>query len=74
MKTQNGASIPVGALVRRQVVAGMVLVPMLATAACGKTATAKGVSLPDFRQASDPDDTAALARAFATGKPVHAPA
>lgn len=74
MKIQSGASGPVGALVRRQVVAGMVLVPMLATAACGKTAPAKGVSLPDFRQPSDPDDTAALARAFATGKPVHAPA
>lgn len=74
MKKQSGASTPVSAFTRRQVVAAMVLVPMLATAACGKTATANSVSLPDFRQPGDADDTAALARAFASGKPVHAPA
>lgn len=74
MTNQSGAFIPVGALVRRQVVTGILLIPMLSTAACGKTAAANSVSLPDFRQPGDPDDTAALTRAFASGRPVHAPA
>lgn len=64
-------------IVRRQLLAAAaVLTPMpfLATAACGRPASDDAVSLPDFRRAGDPDDTAALDRAFATGRPVHAPA
>lgn len=65
-----------GALARRQFIAAAMLapVPVLATAACGATRATDAVSLPDFRRSGDPDDTAALARAFASGRPVHAPA
>jgi hypothetical protein len=61
---------------RRQFIvaaAALLPTPLLATAACAARAP-DAVSLPDFRRPGDPDDTAALARAFASGKPVHAPA
>lgn len=66
-----------GDVARRQFLAAAALVsaPFLATVACGRPpAVADAVSLPDFRRVGDPDDSAALARAFATGRPVHAPA
>lgn len=61
---------------RRRVLAGMAVAPpaLLLARACGAAApVAEAVSLPDFRKPEDPDDTAALARAFASGRPVHAP-
>jgi hypothetical protein len=36
-------------------------------------AATDAVSLPDFRRAADPDDSDALDRAIATGRPIHAP-
>ena len=57
-------------LTRRRFVAAAVCAAPL-TAACAATGE---VLLPDFRKAGERDDTAALARAFATGRPVRAPA
>jgi hypothetical protein len=67
---------PARLLARRRFVAAAALAPtpLLATAACGRAQAGEAVSLPDFRRPGDPDDTAALARAFASGRPVHAPA
>ena len=60
---------------RRLIVVAMLLpAPLLSTEACGAVVPSDAASLPDFRRLGDPDDTAALARAFATGRPVHAPA
>jgi hypothetical protein len=74
----SGGADPValgGMLARRELVAGAALLPaaLLTTSACA-AGMPNAVSLPDFRQSGDPDDTAALARAFASGRPVHAPA
>lgn len=46
---------------------------LLPVAACARAAPASE-ELPRFRQPGDVDDSAALARAFASGRPVHAPA
>lgn len=76
MKKRAAVGAPGGLLARRQFIAAAAVVPtaLLATAACGTAQASDAVSLPDFRRAGDLDDTAALARAFATGRPVYAPA
>ncbi|VXC47360.1 right-handed parallel beta-helix repeat-containing protein [Sphingomonas sp. AX6] len=64
-------------LTRRCFVASMFATAPLAAAACRAAPGGQeedSVALPDFRRAGDSDDSAALARAFATGRPVHAPA
>lgn len=53
--------------------AGAAAATALLTPACAAVRE-EAVSLPDFRRPGDVDDTEALQRAFATGKPVHAPA
>ena len=62
---------------RRSLLAAMVAAPatlVFARACAAAPAEADTVSLPDFRRPGDRDDGAALARAFASGRPVHAPA
>lgn len=60
-----------GVVGRRDLLAVAAALPF---AACTAAADGARVALPDFRRPGDPDDSAALARAFATGRPVHAPA
>lgn len=55
-------------------IGGLASASFLATASCGAAPAADTASLPSFRKPDDPDDTAALMRALATGLPVHAPA
>lgn len=62
---------------RRSMLSALVAGPpaLLLSRACAAAPADDGaVSLPNFRRAGDPDDSAALRRAFATGRPVHAPA
>lgn len=62
---------------RRELAITSLMLPalILPMASCGATPAASGkVSWPDYRRPGDQDDTAALARAFASGRPVHAPA
>lgn len=75
MRTLGSVASAGGVLARRQFVgATLVAAASFATAACGMVAAPKAVSLPTFRRPGDPDDSAALIRAFASGKVVYAPA
>ena len=66
-----------GRLSRRQIILGSAaaLVSAGGIASCSAAPQpGQAVRLPEFRRRGDRDDTDALVRAFATGRPVHAPA